>query len=502
MPLPPISVRHGAIQDADADALIVNLFAGVAEPGGATVAVDTALGGAIRDLIRTGDLTGAAGEVKVLYPRGTIPARRVLVAGLGPADAFDVHAARRAAAAAARAARDLGAASLATIVHGAGIGGLDAERAAQATVEGMLAALYRYDAPKQKKDEKAVKTIEIVTLDGAQLSSVEAGAAVGAAVADGVALARDLANGPPNICTPGHMADTARRIATDVGLDVEVGDRAWAAGYGMGAFLAVAQGAGHAPAFIVLSHNADRTDVPTLVLVGKGVTFDTGGISIKPSEGMEAMRGDMAGAAAVLGAMQAIGRLRLPLRVIGITPCTENMPDANAYRPADVITASNGKTIEIISTDAEGRMILADALVYAARFQPAAVVDLATLTGACVVALGQNIAAGLFSNDDALAGRLLAAGDASRERLWRLPLWPEYHEAIETERADMKNSGGRQGGVATSAVFLQEFTSYPWAHLDIAGMMEQKKVWDLGPAGATGYGVRLLVEFVRGWAVA
>ncbi len=502
MPLPTVSTRHGALEAAACDALVVNLFAGVTTPGGATGAVDAALGGAIRDVIASGDLTGALGEVRWLYPRGALPARRVAVVGLGPAEGFDATAARKAAAAAARAARDLGAKTVVTIAHGAGIGGLDPTAAAQATVEGMLLALYRYDAPKQKRDDKAVASIELLSHDAAALPALEAGARAGQAIAAGVALARDLANGPPNRCTPAHMADTARRIAAEAGLRVEVGDRAWAEERGMGAFLAVAQGAGHPPAFIVLEHNADRTDLPALVVVGKGVTFDTGGISIKPSEGMEAMRGDMAGAAAVLGAMQAVGRLGLPLRVIGITPCTENMPDAHAYRPADVITASNGKTIEIISTDAEGRMILADALVYAARYQPAAVVDLATLTGACVVALGQHIAAGLFANNDALAARLVAAGDATRERLWRLPLWPEYREAIETDRADMKNSGGRQGGVATSAVFLQEFTSYPWAHLDIAGMMEQKKAWDLGPAGATGYGVRLLVEWLRGWAPA
>ncbi|MEO8083589.1 MAG: leucyl aminopeptidase [Ardenticatenales bacterium] len=500
MPLPTFTVRQGAIQDAECDALIVNLFVGITAPGGATGAVDAALGGAISDLIVSGDLTGAAGEVKTLYPRGAIPAKRVLVVGLGPADGFDLHAVRRAAATAARTARDHGAATVATIVHGAGIGGLDAAQAAQATVEGMALALYRYDAPKKTREDRPPLNIDLVVQDADRVAAMEAGAKAGAAIADGVALARDLANGPPNICTPAYMADTARRIAGEAGLDVEVGDRAWAAGNGMGAFLAVAQGAGYAPAFIILGHNAARTDLPTIVLVGKGVTFDTGGISIKPSEGMEAMRGDMAGAAAVLGAMQAVGRLGLPLRVIGLTPCTENMPDANAYRPADVITASNGKTIEIISTDAEGRMILADALVYAERYKPAAVIDLATLTGACVVALGQNIAAGLFANDEALAERLLAAGQASRERLWRLPLWPEYREAIETDRADMKNSGGRQGGVATSAVFLQEFTAYPWAHLDIAGMMEQKKPWELGPAGATGYGVRLLIELLRGWA--
>jgi leucyl aminopeptidase len=265
----------------------------------------------------------------------------------------------------------------------------------------------------------------------------------------------------------------------------------------MGAFLAVAKGAGEPPKFITLEHNSDRHDLATIVLVGKGITFDTGGISIKPGERMSEMKSDMGGAAAVLGAMKTVAMLDLPLRVIGITPCTENMPDANAYRPADVITASNGKTIEIISTDAEGRMVLADALVYARRYEPQAVIDLATLTGACVIALGKGMAAGLFSTDDTLRDRLVAASKATHERVWPLPLWDDYKNAIKSNVADMKNSGGRFGGVATSAIFLKEFTDYPWVHLDIAGVALSEKDDSYTPAGGVGYGVRLLVEFLR-----
>ncbi len=269
----------------------------------------------------------------------------------------------------------------------------------------------------------------------------------------------------------------------------------------MGAFLAVAQGAGFSPKFIVIEHNGDRTDLPTIVLVGKGITFDTGGISIKPSADMGAMKSDMGGAAAVLGAMKTVGLLDLPLRVIGITPCTENMPDANAYRPADVITASNGKTIEIISTDAEGRMVLADALVYARQYEPDAVVDLATLTGAAVVALGAGMAAGLFSTTDNLRDKLLNAGQATQERLWPLPLWDDYKKAIESDVADMKNSGGRMGGVATSAIFLKQFVDYDnWAHLDIAGMALAEKSQGYVTRGGTGFGVRLLVDFLQNWS--
>ncbi len=492
-----IHVQQGSIESSKADTIIVNLFEGVTTPGGATGAVDKALDGAISDLIAGGDLKGKAGEVAVLYPRGAIAARRVLVVGLGQAESFDLEGIRRASAAAVRRARDLNARQVATIVHGAGIGGHDAAAATQATVEGALLATYRYDAPKKRESQNDIDTLTIVERDAGRLEAIRAGAALGEAVAAGVALARDLVNMPPNVATPTLMAERAQAIAAAHDLGVTVGDRAWAAERHMGAFLAVAQGAGEPPAFIVLEHNAGRTDLPTVVLVGKGITFDTGGISIKPSAGMGDMKSDMGGAAAVLGAMEVVGRLGLPLHVVGITPCTENMPDAAAYRPADVITASNGKTIEIISTDAEGRMVLADALVYAKKYQPGAVIDLATLTGACVVALGAGVAAGLFCNDDALRDQLLAAAGATYERLWPLPLYTDYRRAINSEVADMKNSGGRSGGVGTSAVFLQEFTDYPWAHLDIAGMALSEKAGDYAPVGGTGFGVRLLVEYLR-----
>jgi len=492
-----IKVEQGSIEASAADTLIVNLFEGVTTPGGATGALDRALGGAVSDLVAGGDVKGKAGEVAVLYPRGAVGARRVLVVGLGKAEAFDVEGVRRASAAAIKRARDLNAQHVATIVHGAGIGGLDAAAAAQATIEGALLATYRFAAQKQREAANEIASLTIVERDAARLDTIRQGAALGEAVAGGVALARDLVNMPPNVATPTRLAEQARAIAAARGMDVTIGDRAWAAERNMGAFLAVAQGAGEPPAFIILEHNADRSDLPAIVLVGKGITFDTGGISLKPGDRMWEMKSDMGGAAAVLGAMDVVGRLNLPLRVIGITPCTENMPDAAAYRPADVITASNGKTIEIISTDAEGRMVLADALVYAAQYEPAAVIDLATLTGACVVALGTGVAAGIFCNDDGLRDGLLAAADATYERLWPLPLYDDYRRSINSEVADMKNTGGRFGGVGTSAVFLREFTGYPWAHLDIAGVALAEKSGDYAPVGGTGFGVRLLVEYLR-----
>jgi leucyl aminopeptidase len=495
-----INVTQGKIQETKSDTIIVNLFEGVTKPGGATGAVDNSLGGAIQELIENGDFSGKMGEVGVVYPRGVIQAKRVLVAGLGKMEAFTHEAVRKAAGNTIKRARELNAKSVSTIVHGAGVGELEVDNAAQATVEGSLLALYQYDAPKQRDEAlRKVESLEIVEFDAAKLGEIKDGVQAGKGIADGVYLARDLVNKPPNVATPSFMADTARKIAETYNMSVVVGDRDWAADRKMGAYLAVGQGAEEPSQFIILEHNSERDDLDSIVLVGKGITFDSGGISLKPSEGMGSMKSDMAGAAAVLGAMNSIGALDLPLRVIGITPCTENKPDAKAYLPSDVITASNGKTIEIISTDAEGRMILADALVYASKYEPDAVVDLATLTGACVVALGKGVSAGLFSNDETLKEKLKESGDSTCERVWPMPLFDDYRKTIDSKVADIKNAGGRMGGVGTSAVFLKEFTDYDWAHIDMASMALTDKDSHYIPAGATGFGVRLLVETLRKW---
>ena len=374
-----IKVEVGNIVEVDADTIIVNLFEGVSYPGGATGAVDLALGGAIQDLIAGGDFRGKQEDVAVIYPRGSIRPRRVLVVGLGKVENFNLEVVRRASAAAIKRARDLNAKKVATIIHGGGIGGLDLQEAAQATVEGSLLALYRYQAPRKSPDEpKEIFSLQIVEIDPSKIRALEAAARRAQMIVESVYLARDLVNLPPNVATPTKLAEVAVDIANAHGMRLTIGDREWAAEQGMGAFLAVAKGAGEPPKFIVMEHNADKEHLDTLVLVGKGITFDTGGISIKPSEKMDEMKSDMGGAAAVICTMDVVGKLNLPLRVIGIAPCTENMPDGLAFRPADVVTASNGKTVEIISTDAEGRLILADALVYAGRFNPIAVIDLAT----------------------------------------------------------------------------------------------------------------------------
>ena len=502
-----VQVISGGIQATKDEAIVVNLFEDIEIPGGATGAVDKALNGTIHEAIAAGDLRGKAGEIAVFYPRGTIPAQRVLVVGLGPQEGFSLESVRSAAASAAQRARGLGVASFSSIVHGSGAGGFPLADAAQAVVEGTILGLYHYDELKNKPpDRPDPERFTLVQFDETKVPAVEVGAQAGQIVAEAACLARDLVNRPANYATPTDLAELALDIASQFDhMRCQVLNEEDTAELKMGSFLGVTQGSDEPAAFIILEHNPSRPELDTVVLVGKGFTFDTGGISLKPVATMDRMRGDMGGGAAVLATILAVGQLDLPLHIVGLVPATENMPSARAYKPGDVLTASNGKTIEVISTDAEGRLILADALVYATRFEPKAVVDLATLTGACVVALGQGVAAGVFASDDELLGRLQAASKSSGERLWHLPLYPDYLDKIESMTADLANSGGRGGGVGTSAMFLQQFAEgYPWAHIDIAGMaFEERASGPKRPAylqkGGTGYGVRLLVQLLRQW---
>ncbi len=471
--------------------------------------MDQALGGAISAVIAAGDFTGKSGEIVLLYrpqdtpgSRSTLHAPRILVVGLGEQAKFDLRAARNAAATAARKARDLGAKTIATIVHGAGIGGLDPAAAAAALVEGTRLGLYRFDGYRSKppKDWKPdPETLTVLGMDPAHLAAFQAGITRAEAIAQGVTLARDLVNTPANYMTPSVMAERAEVLAKETGLRFEALGRAECKALGMGIFMAVAEESEQDPKLIILEHNAGRDDLPTVALVGKGVTFDSGGISLKPGEDMWKMKDDMAGAAAVIASLGVAARLNLPLHVVGLAPCAENLPGGRAQKPGDVFTGMTGKTVEVISTDAEGRMLLADALAYAAKFRPAAVVDIATLTGAQSIALGPQAAA-VFCNDEKLTAGLLAAADASGDRLWRLPLYDEYLDAIKSQVADVKNTGGRYGGVGTSAKFLEHFTEgYPWAHVDMASMSLAEEDKPAQPKGASGYGVRLFTAFLEGW---
>jgi len=509
-----VQLKRGDVATRPAGALALGILEGTTTLAGAAAAVDRASRGAIRSLLARRDFTGRFLEIAVLYPRG-VRAERVILVGLGRRAALEASRVRRASALAARRARELGAGTLVTVALGGGEGGLDPERAAQATAEGVLLGPYRFTAYRSDRGPAALKRVEVLERDATRARSLAPAVARGARWGEAVCLARDLVNTPGADLVPERLAARAREIGREAGARVEILAVPQLERLGMGALLAVGRGSVHPPRLIVLDRAAPgasttaragagraragtRAPAPgTVVLIGKGVTFDTGGISIKPRENMHRMKYDMAGAAAVLGAFSALPTLDLPFRVVGIIPSAENMPGGRALKPGDVVRSMNGTTIEVTNTDAEGRLLLADALGYARRFAPAAVVDLATLTGAITLALG-SLAAGLFTGDDALAAELSAAAEASGERVWRMPLWDDYAPEMRSDIADILNSSVREGGACLAAIFLKRFAEgLPWAHLDIAGMAWASVERPHEPKGGTGYGVRLLLEWLR-----
>ena len=464
---------------------------------------DEPLPGTVAALLEASDWNGAFKRTLVLYPRGALPARRLLLVGLGKRQAITSDRLREAAAVAAQHAREL---KVERYLFDLPISeGLAFAESAQALVEGSLLGLYRfreYKTDHGPEDQHEIAALTVIS--SVQDERIAQGASIGEAVARGVILARDLANGPGNAITPTRLGEVAESIGQRLGMHVTVFGPEELRQHGFGGLLGVAQGSSQPPRFIVIEYgdsSASPNNLPSICLVGKGITFDSGGISIKPAENMDAMKMDMSGAAAVLGTMQAIGELKLPLRVVGLIGATENMPSGTAYKPGDILKTLSGKTVEVINTDAEGRIVLADALFYAQRYQPAGIIDLATLTGAISIALGPH-AIGAMSNDDSLAQRIAQAGEASGERVWRLPLWDPYREMVKSDVADVKNSAGRPGGAITAAAFLANFVgNYPWVHLDIAGTAwTDKPTKAYTPKGATGVGVRLLVQALRTWA--
>jgi len=491
----------GNITELQIEAVVVNLFEGVKKPSGATGAVDQALGGVISGLIERGEIKGKLGEVSLLHTLGRIPPERVAVVGLGKKEKFDLDKVRQATASALRFLQKLGLKHVASILHGAGAGGIDRKFSAQAIVEGGLLGLYAFRKHKTTDpDLGELEELLLVERDESRLPEVDGGIRLGRVLAEAANFARDLVNEPANALTPTRMAEVAKELAERYGLELEVLEREQMEELGMGALLGVAQGSEQPPKFIILSYRGGKDSRDVLGLVGKGITFDSGGISIKPSEGMGEMKGDMAGGAAVLATLKALGELRPRINVTGLVPATENMPSGTALRPGDILKAMNGKTIEVISTDAEGRLILADALCYARRLGLSPVVDVATLTGACQVALG-NVCSGLFGNDQGLISKLVGLGEEAGERLWQLPLYEEYKEQNRSEVADIKNSGGRWGGAITAAQFLAEFIEdTPWVHLDIAGTAFLEKERGYFSKGATGIPTRTLVRFATALA--
>ena len=488
-------VTGGDITAVAADAIVVNLFEGVTAPGGATGAIDAALDGAITKLIAQGDIRGKSGELTTIYTFGKLKAPRVVVAGLGKQKDFDLDAIRNLSANVVRALRKPGIKRFATIAHGAGIGGLDPEACAQAVAEGTLLGNYRFLKHKKAEDDRAeITTVSLVERDAAKLKAMKAAAARGVALAEATNLARDLSNEPSNHLTPSDLAAAAQALAGKHKLEIEVLERADAEKKGMGSFLSVAKGSAQPPKMIRLAYKGRSAAGYDLALVGKGITFDTGGISIKPAANMEAMKADMTGAASVIAAMGAIAQLKPKANIVAIAPCTENMPGGNATKPGDVVSAMNGRTIEVINTDAEGRLVLADGLCWAKELGAAHIVDVATLTGAVTTALG-DVAYGLMTNNDAFCTKLESAAAAAGEKTWRLPMWKEYDEFIKSDVADCKNTATRGAGTIVGAKFLEPFVGdTPWVHMDIAGvdMMSADKGWV--SKGASGYSVRAMIN--------
>ena len=498
-----VQFRNESIDRIPADAIALGILEDTRRPTGAARAVDAAGGGAIAACLERGDFTGRREQVVVLYPKGRVKTKRIVLVGLGPGKELTLDRVRQAAGRATTKARELGVSVLASVVAGGGKGGLDPAAAAQATVEGSVLANYSYDRylTRDKGKNKRVRTLVLGETDTERLPAIKRGAQRGKVAADAVCFVRDLCNTPSLDMTPRQVADHALALAAeDAGITVTVLDEKEIAKLRMGSFLGVAKGSDEPPRFLVLEYKPQGKASGTVCLVGKGITFDSGGISLKPAEGMEKMKYDMSGAAAVLGVFHALKKLKPAVRVIGLTPMTENMPGGHAIKPGDVLVAMNGMTIEVNNTDAEGRLVLADGIAYAKRFyRPDAIIDVATLTGAVVIALGSH-ASGVMGNDARLVARVKSAGERSGERVWELPTWPEYAELLKSDVADVKNSAGREAGTIAGAMFLAHFAEgTPWVHVDIAGTAWNDKDKPYAPKVSSGVGVRLLLDLLENW---
>ena len=462
--------------------------------------LDISLNGALRQSVDSKAFVGKESETLLFQTGSGLPAARILLVGLGPWAEAGAGALRSGAAEAGRVLQQQRVTDAALALCELPPVSCKPGQVLQALAEGLLLSAYRFDRYLTLKRDELPLPLETVRILVDRESAVDtAASAIDKAqqICRGVALARDLVNEPGNVKSPEFLADQAQILAEKHNLVCIVLDQEQLVREGFGALLAVAQGSARPPRLIVLEYRGGDPQDKPLVLVGKGVVFDSGGISLKPGEKMDEMKMDMAGAAAVFGAMDAVAGLRLPINLVVIVPAVENLPSATAYRPGDIISSLSGQTIEVLNTDAEGRLILADALTYAGRFEPRAIIDLATLTGACVIALGHEASA-VFSNRDELARQLIVAGESSGERLWQLPLWESYGKQIKSDIADVKNIGGRPAGTITAAAFLQKFIpDCAWAHLDIAGTAWEEKGEACCPKGATGVGVRLLVDFMQ-----
>ncbi|MGD0278172.1 MAG: leucyl aminopeptidase [Smithella sp.] len=492
-----VFVKKGKLADTKSEAIILTLFEDSKKLTGEALAIDQKSGGLISELIKSRDFEAKPSQISVIYTRGTIAAKRIALVGLGKQSEFNLEKLRGAFAGVCQHLRKMNIKEAAVSINLNLVPGKK-DQIAQAAAEGSLLGLYQYTSYKtvDREDLKDMEKLNIIA-DGKDFSLIESEIKEARIIADAVYFTRDLISAPANEMTPSIMAQKAREIAGRKNVSCKVLDRKKMKEMGMNALLGVASGSCEEPKFIILEYAGGRKNAAPVVLVGKGLTFDSGGISIKPADKMDEMKTDMSGGAAVMGAIMAAADLRLPLNIISLIPATENLPGGSALKPGDILKSYSGKTIEVLNTDAEGRLILADALAYASEYKPEAVIDLATLTGACVIALGDDVT-GMMGTDDELKKEINKAAEDTGELVWELPLWESYSELIKSDIADYKNSGGRAAGTITAAAFLSKFAGdYPWVHLDIAGPAWTSKDKAYIPKGASGIGVRLLVEFLR-----
>jgi leucyl aminopeptidase len=487
------SIRSGSPEKQRSACVVVGVF----EPRKLSVPaeiIDHAARGHLSDLLRRGDMEGKAGSTLLLHNVPGILADRVLLVGLGKEREFREKEFRTAITTAVKTLNETGGFDGTIFLTELTVKKRDIGWRIRQAALVALETLYRFDQLKSKKDDvrRPLRKLTFCVERRNELTYAEEALAQGQAIANGVAQMKDLANLPSNLCTPTYLAEQAQALAKTLGLDIEVLEQEDMEKLGMMTLLSVAKGSHQPPKFIVLKHAGGTADEKPIVLVGKGITFDTGGISLKPPADMDEMKFDMSGAASVLGTIRAVAEMKLPLNVVAVVPAAENMPGGGASKPGDVVTSMSGQTVEILNTDAEGRLILCDALTYVERFDPACVIDVATLTGACVIALG-HVTTGLLANSDNLARELLEAGQNAYDRAWQLPLWDDYLEQLQSNFADMANIGGRPAGTITAAGFLSKFTKkYDWAHLDIAGTAYRSGK----EKGSTGRPVPLLAHFL------
>ena len=492
-----IFVKKGKLADTKSQIIILTLFEDSKKLTGVALEIDKKSDGLISELIENGDFQAKPSQISVIYTRGSLPAKRIALVGFGKHSEFNLEKLRAAFAKALQHLRNLNIKEAATSIN-LNLIPRKKDQVAQAVAEGSLLGLYQYTPFKTvgREDLKDMEQLNIIT-DEKDFSLIESAIKKAQIITQAVYFARDLVSAPSNEMTPSIMAQKAREIARKKNVSCKVLDKEKMKEMGMNALLAVASGSNEEPKFIILEYSGGKKSAAPIVLVGKGLTFDSGGISIKPSDKMEEMKSDMSGGAAVMGVIMAAADLHLPLNIIGFIPATENMPGGTAYKPGDILKSYSGKTIEVLNTDAEGRLILADALAYASEFKPEVVIDVATLTGACIVALGDDVI-GMLGTDDKLKSEIDRAAQTTGELVWELPLWEGYHELIKSDIADYKNSSGRSAGTITAAAFLSKFTGdAPWVHLDIAGPAWTNKEKTYIPKGASGVAVRLLVEFLR-----